>query len=322
MHAPEFWQRDGWPARALAPVGALIEFAGRCRAAATTPYVAPVPVICVGNLTVGGAGKTPVAIAVAERLAATGHAPVFLSRGYGGSLHGPVRIDAEVHGAGEVGDEPLLLARAAPVVIARDRAAGARDAVAAGARAIVMDDGLQNPGLAKTRALVVVDGEAGFGNGRVFPAGPLRERLARGMARANAFVLMGPDRLNLAARLAIQAPVLAARLEPAAAPQLAGIRCLAFAGIGRPAKFFATLRALGAEPVEAIALPDHHIFRPGEAEALVERARRLGLTPVTTAKDQVRLPAALRDQVEIVHVRAIFDAPAALDSLLAEAVRG
>lgn len=322
MHAPEFWQHDGWRARTLAPVGALIDFAGRCRSAATTPFVAPVPVICIGNLTVGGTGKTPIAIAVAQRLATMGRVPVFLSRGYGGRERGPVQVDPRRHDAGAVGDEPLLLAETAPVVVARDRAAGAREALRLGASAIVMDDGLQNPGLAKTRALVVVDGEAGFGNGHVFPAGPLRENLARGLERADAFVLMGEDRHGLLPRLNAHAPVMTARLGPLPAPQLRGARCLAFAGIGRPAKFFATLESLGVEVVERVAFPDHHAFLASEIERLVERARHGALHLVTTAKDHVRLPATLRQQVDVVHVRAIFDAPEQLDAQLEEALRG
>lgn len=319
MRAPDFWQHDGWPARALSPIGALVDLVGRWRTATTSPWVAPVPVICVGNLSVGGTGKTPVAVAIAERLMARGVAPAFLTRGYGGRERGPLRVDPDRHVASDVGDEPLLLAAIAPTIVARDRAAGARLAASTGARAIIMDDGLQNPSLSKTLALVVVDGEAGLGNGRVIPAGPLRESLARGLARAHGFVLMGEDRHDLAARLRPHAPVLTARLVPLPAPQLAGTRCLAFAGIGRPAKFFATLAALGAEAVETVALPDHHVFAPGEAERLVERAHDRGLRPVTTAKDRVRLPPALRDRVEVVHVRAMFDDLPALDAQLADA---
>ena len=312
MRAPEFWQRDSWQARLLAPAAGLYDLAGRWRARVTTPSRAPVPVICVGNLSTGGTGKTPVALAIGTHLIVHGARVAFLSRGYGGAERGPVIVDPTRHRASDVGDEPLLLAALAPTIVARDRAAGARLAVSSGAEIIVMDDGLQNPGLAKSLAIVVVDGETGFGNGRVFPAGPLRESLARGMSRADLFVIMGADRHALGTSLGRHAPVVQARLEPEPAPQLAGARCVAFAGIGRPEKFFATLESLGAQLVERISFPDHHPYRTDEAEQLLARARNLDARAVTTAKDRVRLPAALHAQIDVVTVRALFDPAAAL----------
>lgn len=314
MRAPEFWQNKSWPARLLAPAGWLYAAAGAWRARRARPLRLDVPVFCVGNLTAGGTGKTPVALALGAHLLARGRRPVFLSRGHGGRLVGPVRVDPAAHDAAAVGDEPLLLAAVAPTVIARDRAAGARAALALGADAVVMDDGLQNPSLAKTLRICVVDGETGFGNGRAIPAGPLRVDLARGLADTDLFVIMGPAQPGLAARLAAHAPVLAASLhpDPDDAAVFRGRRVLAFAGIGRPAKFFATLAACGAELVGTAAFPDHHRYRAGELAALAARARAAGAVLATTAKDRVRLPPALRGAVAVLAVTARFAPESAL----------
>ncbi|HYE51438.1 MAG TPA: tetraacyldisaccharide 4'-kinase [Azospirillaceae bacterium] len=319
MRAPGFWYAPPGPAAAaLAPLGVLYAAGGRLRRRLARPWRAPVPVVCLGNLVAGGAGKTPAALAVMERLAARGLAAHFLSRGHGGSLRGPVRVDPARHTAAEVGDEPLLLAGTAPAWVSRDRAAGARAAAAAGAAAIVMDDGFQNPGLAKDLSLLVVDGGAGFGNGRVIPAGPLREPLADGLARAQAVLLVGDDRAGAGAALAGRLPLLRARLVPdaAAVTALAGRPCLAFAGIGRPAKFFDTCREAGLELAGAVPFPDHHPYRESEVAALLERARRLGATAVTTEKDAVRLPGPLRGEVAVLPARLRLEEEGALDALL------
>jgi tetraacyldisaccharide 4'-kinase len=323
MRAPDFWQHDGWAAQALAPAAWLYAAVARRRARGVTPFVAQIPVICVGNLTTGGTGKTPVAIALAQHLQAQGRRVAFLTRGYGGRLAGPVRVDPELHGAAEAGDEPLLLAEVAPTFVARDRPAGARAAQESGAQVVVMDDGLQNPSIAKSLRLVVVDGATGFGNGRVLPAGPLRIPLEEGLAGADVFILMGEDRLSLAQGLARHAPVVHATLEPEpSAERLRGRRVYAFAGIGRPGKFFATLRALGADLVGTASFADHHRYRAGEFDRLVAAARAAGAELVTTAKDRVRLPPALREQVAVVRVRAVLADPAPLYARLAERVHG
>ncbi len=318
MKAPGFWTRPpGLAAALLSPVAAVWAAVGRSRLR-RQGWRAPVPVVCVGNLTAGGTGKTPVVLDILDRLAAGGVAAHALSRGHGGRMRGPVRVDARIHTPVDVGDEPLLLAQAAPTWIARDRAAGARAAVESGAAAIVMDDGFQNPGLAKDLSLLVVDGATGFGNGRVMPAGPLREPVADGLARARGVVIVGPDRIGVGARLAGRLPVLAARLEPdpAVAAGLAGQRVLAFAGIGRPGKLFDTLRDLGAEVVEAVPFPDHHLYTPAEFDRLLSRATVRDARLVTTAKDAIRLPARLRAHVTVLPVRLAWDDPAAIDALL------
>jgi tetraacyldisaccharide 4'-kinase len=321
MQAPDFWQRDGLASALLAPCALLYGAGGLLRERMAAPWRAPVPVICIGNLTVGGAGKTPTALAVGRILQKWDLSLAFLSRGYGGRLRGPALVDPAQHDAAAVGDEPLLLARRAPTWIARDRKDAARMAIADGADVLVMDDGLQNPTLKKDLRLVVVDGGYGFGNEHVLPAGPLREPLARGLARADAFVVVGPDRLGLAARLRSHAPVLAASLVPdAAAKALAGRKVHAFAGIGRPDKFFATLDALGANRAISRQFADHHPYTQDEIASLVAGAERDGAVAVTTAKDHVRIPAALRARVIAVNVELVFDDLAVLERLVRAAV--
>lgn len=318
MKTPAFWYRPpGLASTLLAPLGALYGFAGRRRVAGTVPQRVATPVVCVGNLVAGGAGKTPVGLALIAALQARGVSVHALTRGHGGRETGPLRVDPARHGAADVGDEALLLAVAAPCWVARDRVAGAQRAAAAGAGTIVMDDGFQNPALHKDLALIVADGAVGFGNGQLVPAGPLRERVADGLARADAMVILGEDRHGLAA-LAGGRPVLKAWLEsdPDAAARLAGRDVLAFAGIGRPEKFFATLEALGARVVERASFADHHPYRPAEVAALIERAAAAGALPVTTAKDAVRLPPELRDRVEVLPVSVRWEDEGALAALL------
>jgi tetraacyldisaccharide 4'-kinase len=322
MRAPGFWSRPpGFEAAVLAPASALWRCGGWLRGRMARPVRTPIPVICVGNLTAGGAGKTPTAIALLQRLAARGADPAAISRGHGGTERGPHRVDATHDAAARVGDEPLLLAVWAPVWVARNRAAGALAAAAAGARVAVLDDGHQNPGLVKDLSLVVVDAGAGFGNGRVIPAGPLREPVAAGLARADAVVLIGEDD-QAAATLAqwpalCALPVLRARLKPLAAGlPLAGEKVVAFAGIGRPGKFFDTLRAMGARLVATHAFADHAPYPPAILRRMKAQATAADAMLVTTEKDQVRLPPAFRREAMAVPVRLEFDDPAALDALL------
>lgn len=317
MHAPRFWAGPGesMPSRLLAPLGAAWG-AVTARRAGRPGWRAPVPVICCGSATLGGAGKTIVAVDLARRLAAVGQRVHVLTRGYGGIARGPRRVGT-ADDSGLVGDEALLLAAVAPTWIGADRAASARLAIAEGADALLLDDGLQNPTLAKDFGLLVIDGGFGFGNGCVFPAGPLREPVSIAAGRCRAAILIGPDRHGAAAALPPSLPVLRARLVPGADMEaLAGRRVLAFAGIGRPEKFFTSLRAAGAQLAGAVPLPDHHRFRPGEAERLVDRADQVGATPVTTAKDAVRLPGALRPRVTVATIGLAWEDDAAIERLL------
>ena len=317
MRAPEFWRRDGALAHALAPLSWAWAAGARARGFRAKPARVGAPVICVGNLTVGGTGKTPTALALLHHLRGRGRSPHALTRGYGGGLAGPLRVELE-HSAAQVGDEALLLAQAAPTWVARDRAAGARAAVAAGADVVVMDDGHQNPTLAKDLSLIVVDGAYGFGNGRLLPAGPLREPIGAGLARADAIVLVLPTLGEAPAPFATGGlPVLRARLIPELqAEGFSGVRVLAFAGIGRPEKFFATLAGLRAQVVEAHAFADHHAYAPHEVMALVEKAQRLDAVPITTTKDAMRLPPDARAMVQVLRVALEFEEPAALEALL------
>jgi tetraacyldisaccharide 4'-kinase len=317
---PDFWGREpGLAADLLLPIGAAWDAAGRIRRALARPYHPPVPVICVGNLVAGGAGKTPVALALAAYLSGHGIAVHVVTRGYGGRLVGPVRVDPARHDAAAVGDEALLLASRAPCWVARARGAGVAAAVASGAKAILLDDGFQNPTVAETLALIVVDAVYGFGNRRVMPGGPLRESLRRGLARADGVVLLATEGEACPQRpIAVDAsqPVVPAVLTAVGGARLTGSRAVAFAGIGRPEKFFATLRGLGVELVAARCFPDHHPFRYDEIAELRQTATQENARLVTTAKDFVRVPPAARAEIEVLEVEVRWPDLAALDGLL------
>lgn len=297
MRAPAFWwlPTPSLLAHLLRPAS-LLYGAVAARRMARAGERAPVPVICIGNFTAGGAGKTPTALALAQMLTAMGERPAFLSRGYGGRIAGPIRVSPK-HGAAEVGDEPLLLARIAPAIVSRDRPAGARLAVEDGASVIIMDDGLQNPSLAKDLALAVVDGATGFGNGLPLPAGPLRAPIEAQWPKVGAVLVIGNGAAGDAVARSAKSrgkPVLRGRLtpDPVAAARLAGRSVLAFAGIGRPQKFFDTVRACGALVEVERAFADHHPFSATDLASLNDEAARRGLLLVTTEKDAARLGAS------------------------------
>lgn len=313
MRAPDFWQTDALPARILAPFGAITR-ALTARRVARPGFDCGVDVICAGNAGTGGAGKTILARHLLALHAARGETPFALTRGHGGALRHPVRVDPAQHDAAAVGDEALLLAASAPTIVARDRAAGARLAVEQGATVIVMDDGLQNPDPVKTAAFLVIDGGAGFGNGRLLPAGPLREPVAAAAARCVAAILIGSDRTGARTALPPGLPVLQATLVTDAA-RLAGRRVFGFAGIGRPAKFFDSLRDAGADLVASRAFPDHHAYRPSDLDRLAAAAESHGATLATTEKDAVKLPPDFRARCAIISAGLAFEDPAALDRL-------
>jgi len=325
VRTPGFWARrsPGPLALALSPFGALYG-AITARRMGRPGFRVGAPVVCVGNFVAGGAGKTPAAIAVAGLLREMGERVAFLSRGYGGALRGTVAVDPDAHSAGEVGDEPLLLARAAPCYVARDRRLAARAAIAAGASVLVLDDGLQSPALAKDFSFAMVDGGVGFGNGLCVPAGPLRAPPARQLPFVSAVIFVeGVSDASIRAYEAVSArPVLNARIvaDPAVAASLRNQNVLAFAGIGRPGKFFDTLRALGARVVVARGFADHQRYGQTELDALFAEAASLGLTPVTTQKDFVRLAPAEAARVVALPIALLFDDPPAVRALLAEAL--
>jgi tetraacyldisaccharide 4'-kinase len=293
MREPAFWRRDAGISRLLAPAAMVYRAVAdtRLRRAGTR---AGVPVLCVGNLTVGGAGKTPTALTLAKLLLARSQKPMFLTRGYGGTQAGPIEVQAG-HAARDVGDEALILARLAPTIVARDRVAGAGLARARGAGVIIMDDGFQNPSLDKDFSLIVVDGEHGIGNGRVFPAGPLRASLGAQLKRMSAMLVVGSASLAtrevMAQARGVGISVLTGQLvpDPQAAAALRGKKVLAFAGIGHPDKFFATLRANGIAVSLTRGYPDHHAFTAADANELLTAARTDNLTLVTTEKDIARM---------------------------------
>ncbi len=326
MREPAFWWRRGaTAARVLAPLGAVYGAVAGARLKQRGQR-AGVPVVCIGDPTVGGSGKTPTALAVARMLAAAGEQPVFLTRGYGGSETGPLRVDPARHGAADVGDEPLLLARAAATVVARARVKGAQAAVAAGASVIVMDDGFQNPSLAKDVSVLVVDAGRGVGNGLVTPAGPLRAPLAAQLDRAHALLVIGT---GLGATDVVgdararNVAVFHAQLRPDAGfiAALGSGRVLAFAGIGSPEKFFATLATAGIVIAATRSFADHHRYTRSEAQALCEEADREGLVLVTTEKDHVRMlgdadASELAARAHVLPVALAFEDEGAFRALL------
>ncbi len=318
MRAPDFWngsQGSLWPVF-LSPFAAIYA-AATARRMARPGLSAGVPVICAGNATAGGAGKTTVALDLGRRLAARGVNAHFLLRGYGGTLKGPVRVDAEQHDSRAVGDEALLLAAERPTWVAADRAAGALAAIGTGAQTIVMDDGLQNPTLQKDLSLLVIDGSMGFGNGRIIPAGPLREPVAEAAKRCQAAVLIGADEVGALTQLPPGMPVLRAHLKagPEAA-MLAGQPVFAFCGIANPRKFFATLQESGAVLAGRQSYADHYPFDDGDMRDVLEQAEALRAVPVTTRKDWVRIPSAFRSRVTVVTIRLEWEEPAAIEALL------
>lgn len=317
MQAPDFWKVDSGLSRVLTPIGWIFDVIGSLRRYWQTPVRVDCPVVCIGNFVAGGAGKTPVAMAIAELCHHRGLAPHFLTRGYGGKLPGPVRVVPAVHDAADVGDEALLLAGQAPTWVARDRPAGARAAIEAGADLIIMDDGFQNGSLYKDLSLVVVDAVYGIGNGKVMPAGPLREPMAKGMARADAVIRLSGQTGAKIWSCPNSIPCIDAALAPATdTAALRGQRVVGFAGIGRPQKFFDTLGEIGCKLVATKAFPDHHAYRNSELEELRRLAEMSDAKLVTTEKDMVRIDRDLRSQMTAVPVTVAWADDSGIDALL------
>ena len=314
---PRFWRHGeaGVLPRLLFPASLAVARI-TARRLARPGWRAPVPVICCGNAGVGGAGKTTLALDLAARLAARGARPHFLTRGHGGHLPGPLRVTPQ-HDAVQVGDEALLLAGGAPCWIGADRATTARLATQAGATVLILDDGLQNPTLVQDHRLLVIDGAAGFGNGRVLPAGPLREPAEVAASRATAAILIGADQTGALTRLPPDLPVLSAHLSPAQEiAHFAGRKLVAFAGIGRPAKFFDMLTGAGLHLAATLPFPDHHRFTPRDLARLHASAAHHGAQLITTPKDHVRLPQAARAGIAAIGVTLVWEDQAALGRLL------
>jgi tetraacyldisaccharide 4'-kinase len=303
-----------WP-QVLSPLGALYAAAVRQRFAMHHPVPMDRPVICVGNVVAGGAGKTPVVIALVKLLQDEGRNPHILSRGYGGREEGPLQVSPPRDTADDVGDEPLLLVEAAPTWVSRSRALGVQAAIDTGATVVVMDDGYQNPSFYKDFSILVLDGPTGLGNGRVLPAGPLREHFDDALSRADAVIIVGEDKRGLGQEISSRRadlPVFGARLQPApGAPDVGGESVYAFAGIARPDKFRHTLEQAGATVEGWAAFPDHYPYEAEDLAELTASAAARGVKVYTTVKDHVRLPAALQEKVEPFAVEVRFDdAPA------------
>lgn len=329
MRSPRFWHQPlSWRAVALMPFGWIYGLTVMIRGALTKPYTPNIPVLCVGNFTLGGAGKTPCVIYIAGQLRKQGHNPFIVTRGYGGRLKGPHIVNATQDSAADVGDEALLHTRHAPTIIAKDRVAGAKEAEAQGATVILLDDGMQNPRLAKTFTLAVVDTQSGVGNGMVFPAGPLRAPLAWQMKRVNAFITIGsssPAKSPFLQRIRNK-KILTARLQPISAEWINSCRVLAFCGIGQPQKFHATLMELGADIARFCAFPDHYVYGAADAKKLIADAATGNLTLVTTEKDMARLQscgetrAQLAGLANVVAVKFIPDDTSGFDEWLTRAL--
>ncbi len=328
MREPRFWARDVDPRSReaapllrfmLTPFSWLYAEATHRRIARATPLKVRPTVICVGNLTAGGVGKSPIVAALRAHFEATTDLRVStLSRGYKGKRKGPLKVDPDVHTSEDVGDEPIMLARTGESWIGADRAATGQDMSNDGVDIIIMDDGHQNPGLHKDLSLIVVDAAAGFGNGHVIPKGPLREPVAEGLARADAIIVMGygdPPAEVEESKLPVFSAVLAAQSKPPELPYVA------FAGIGRPEKFFDTLKAMGADVRDAVPFPDHHKFTDGDLSYLRRLAGDYGATLITTDKDLVRLSAAQQTGILSLPVEVIFDRRADLDKMLENVIK-
>ncbi|OUR77489.1 tetraacyldisaccharide 4'-kinase [Alphaproteobacteria bacterium 46_93_T64] len=318
MKAPKFWNKDSSSILPLllSPFSAAYAFVDKINRGRSPKGTVAVPVICVGNVVAGGAGKTPVAIALAQFLINSGWRVHFLSRGYGGTATDPVRVVQDVHTSAQVGDEPLLLASIAPTWVAKDRVLGAKEAVNAGAEIIVMDDGLQNPSLHKDISLIVIDGGFGLGNGRLIPAGPLRESLEQAAIRSDAIILVGGD-IERQHNTQFNIPVFGAKIVPhALQAELVGEKVVAFAGIGRPEKFFTSLLDAGADVVDVVEFPDHYAYTQEDVMKLVEKAALHSAALVTTRKDYVRLSPEAKMMTTVFDVDLVFDQTKGLQKLL------
>jgi len=320
VKAPNFWKQGGnsFFQQLLRPLSVVYSFFDRLNRARIKPQSVNIPVICIGNVVAGGAGKTPVAIAIARFLIAKGRKVHFLSRGYGGSQQGPLRVVLDVHGADQVGDEPLILAGVAPTWVSQDRIRGAQAAADAGADIIIMDDGFQNPSLKKDISFLVVDGGYGLGNGALIPAGPLRESWSSALSRADAVIVVDPGEESEDLKLG-DTPLFLAKVVPQdLQAEIIGEKVVAFAGIGRPQKFFKSLLNVGIDVIETVEFPDHHKFSQDDIMKLVELAADKDAALVTTRKDYVRLSTDAKLMTTVFDIDLTFEKPGRLQQLLSE----
>lgn len=313
MRTPKHWQKMNFIAAALYLPGCLYALASFIRIKLIKSTKVGVPVICIGNLTAGGSGKTPVAISVAKMLRRLGKNPFFVSRGYGGRLKDVV-VDINKHSPQQVGDEPLLLAEAAPVVVNHKRVDAAQKAICQGADVIVMDDGFQNPQLYKDKSLLVIDGSVGMGNLCPIPSGPMREFLALGLKRADGVVLIGPDKCNILPKLG-KLPVFRGDIVPVL-PLKTKKTAVAFAGIGNPKKFYNSLEECGVNVIKRFDFPDHHFYSRNEIEKIIKEAAQIGADVFTTSKDMVKIPVDLQKQIKVLNIEIKWQDEQALENFV------
>ncbi|MBQ8465956.1 MAG: tetraacyldisaccharide 4'-kinase [Alphaproteobacteria bacterium] len=317
MRTPSFWQKNNWISKLLTPLGELYALGTRIRLKTKKTHKVKIPVICIGNLTAGGTGKTPTAISLAVLLQNAGLYPNFLSRGYHGTVQN-VQVNCTTHTPQQVGDEPLLLARIAPTFINADRYQGALMAQHNQAECILMDDGFQNPSLYKDLSFIVIDGTIGFGNGKCIPAGPLREHITDGLKRAQAALIIGDDNFNLSTSLNI--PCFKGKIIPEL-PDLQNNRVVAFAGIGRPQKFYTSLNELGIEIVKTFDFPDHHYYSEDELNTVLTEAELLNAEAITTTKDFVKIPPALQSRFKVLEIRMQWEDSEKLKNFILSYIR-
>ncbi len=318
MNQPAFWfQKKSFKACILSPIGYIYEKIVALRLMLKRPYRAKIPVVCVGNICVGGTGKTPISLALSDYFIRQGKNVFFLNHGYKSHLQNIV-IDLSVHCAADVSDEAMIFASKLPTVVDRNRERGAKKAQKLGADLIIMDDGFQNPSLYKNLSFVVFDGLRGIGNGLCLPAGPLRESLKQGLKRASAAVIVGEDKTNLAEKiknLYPRLPILYGHTEPT--QSLNGISGIAFAGIGHPEKFFEMLEKAGVNLIEKVAFADHYAYTRQDILNLLNK----GKTLLTTAKDAVKIDADLRAKLIVVDIEFILDNPQQWEKVIARKIK-
>lgn len=317
MKTPKYWQSNSFISKLLAPFGLIYGGLTCLRQKLKKPCKISVPVICIGNITAGGTGKTPVSISVAKMLETEMFHPFFVTRGYGGKLQ-DVIVNNKKHTARDVGDEPLLLSKQAPVVVNADRAKAAQKALEQGADVIVMDDGFQNPSLYKDLSFLVFDGHYGIGNGKIIPAGPLRESLKSGIKRADAVIILGKDKHNLAQKCGL--PVFFGHTESIQANLDSNQNVLAFAGIGHPQKFYHTLKQQGFNLVKTIDFPDHHFYTRTELDSIVAQAKELNAQIYTTGKDSVKIPPLYSQDIHVLEIAVVWDKPEELTAFIKQKI--
>lgn len=312
MKTPKYWQSNSFTSKILSPLGFLYGLMTQLRLKLKSPHKVSIPVVCIGNITAGGTGKTPVSISIAKLLATEMYHPFFVSRGYGGKLQ-DVIVNNKKHTAKDVGDEPLLLSKQAPVVVNANRYAAAQKAVEQGADIIIMDDGFQNPSLHKDLSFLVFDGNYGIGNGKIIPSGPLRETLENGIKRADAIIILGKDKHDLAKRCGL--PAFFGHTE-AVQTTINNQDVVAFAGIGHPQKFYHTLKQQGFNVVKTIDFPDHHFYTREELENIINEAKKLNAQIYTTSKDFVKIPPLYSQDINVLEVAVVWDNPEELISFI------